>query len=229
MAVWANARVVSMSFGGNEFSSETYYDYHFAVPGVTFTASSGDSGNGVEYPAVSPYVIAVGGTTAHMSDAAGTYSSETAWSGSGGGLSVVESKPMYQQIYGVASQRRGVPDVAYDADPNSGFPVYDTFSYQGQAGWFQVGGTSAGAPQWAAMFAIANSIRAANFKPTLSSLNSVQYALYNASTWSANFHDIASGANGTCGSVCLAGANYDFVTGLGSPKANQLIPALAQY
>ena len=79
------------------------------------------------------------------------------------------------------------------------------------------------------MFAIANSIRAVNFKPTLTSLNSVQYVLYNASTGSANFHDIASGANGTCGAVCLAGANYDFVTGLGSPKANRLIPALAQY
>jgi subtilase family serine protease len=222
-----NAKVVSMSWGGGEFSSEAFYDYHFSVAGVTFTASSGDSGNGVGYPAVSPYVVAVGGTTAHP-DSLGNYSSETAWSGSGGGQSGVEAKPLYQTNFGVSSPRRGVPDVAYDADPNTGFPVYDTVKYYGQAGWFQVGGTSAGAPQWAALFAIANSMRAAYSKPTLSSFNSVQYALYN-STWSVNFHDVTAGANGTCGSVCQAGPGYDFVTGLGSPKADQLIPALTAY
>jgi subtilase family serine protease len=223
VAVARGASVVSMSFGGSEFSSETSYDFHFNVANVTFSASSGDSGNGVEYPAASPYVVAVGGTTVQM-DSAGNYVGETAWSGSGGGRSAFESQPGYQ-VDSIYNGKRGVPDVAYDGDPNTGFPVYDTVRYQGQKGWFQVGGTSAGAPQWAALFAIANSMRAAGGRGNLSS---AQFALYN-STYSTNFHDIVSGSNGTCGSLCNAGNGYDFVTGLGSPRADALIKALAIY
>ena len=74
---------VSMSWGGSEFSGESSYDSHFKVSGVSFTASSGDSGNAVEWPAVSPYVVGVGGTTLNV-DSAGNVQSETAWSGSGG-------------------------------------------------------------------------------------------------------------------------------------------------
>jgi subtilase family serine protease len=227
MAVANGASVVSMSFGGSEFSSQTTYDAHFNVGGVTFTASSGDSGSGVEYPAASPYVVGVGGTTIQTADSSGTYKSETAWSGSGGGESTVEAEPLYQSSFGIASNnKRGVPDVAYDADPNTGFSVYDSVRYQGQAGWFQVGGTSAGAPQWAALLAIVNSMRAAAGKGTL---NGAQYAFYNASTYSTNFHDITSGSNGTCGSLCNAGPGYDFVTGLGSPQAAALVNSLVAY
>ena len=88
VAIQNGASVVSMSFGGSEFSSETSYDSHFAGNGVTFTASSGDSGDGVEYPAASPGVVGVGGTTL-TTGTGGSYMSETAWSGSGGGQSVV--------------------------------------------------------------------------------------------------------------------------------------------
>src|SRR5262249_14398572 len=152
-----NANVVSMSFGGNEFASEVNYDFHFSKwPNVTFVASSGDNVCGVEYPAASPYVLAVGGTTLNLSSD-GTWGGESAWSGSGGGVSAYEGRPSYQ---GGTSGGRVVPDVAYDADPNTGFAVYDSYKYQGQSGWFVVGGTSAGAPQWAAITAIANSLRA---------------------------------------------------------------------
>ena len=230
VAVQNGASAVSMSFGGGEFSGETSYDTHFAVNGVTFTASSGDSGNGVEYPAASPDVVGVGGTTL-TTGTGGSYISETAWSGSGGGQSSVENEPPYQASYPIPNDPkgwRGVPDVAYDGDPNTGFAIYDTVRYQGQSGWFLVGGTSAGAPQWAALFAIANSLRAAAGKATLSSTNIAVYSEATANL-SSNFHDITRGTNGTCGTLCTAVAGYDYVTGLGSPQANNIIPALAGY
>src|SRR5260370_27933282 len=122
VAVQNGASAVSMRFGGGEFSGEPSYDTHFAVNGVTFTASSGDSGNGVEYPAASPDVVGVGGTTL-TTGAGGSYISETAWSGSGGGQSAMENEPSYQAGYPIANDPngwRGVPDVAYDANPNTG-------------------------------------------------------------------------------------------------------------
>jgi subtilase family serine protease len=227
VAVQNGASAVSMSFGGSEFSGETSNDLHFAVNGVTFTASSGDSGSGVEYPAASPDVVAVGGTTLNTGTG-GSYLSETAWSGSGGGQSKMESEPSYQASYPIPNDPtgwRGVPDVAYDANPNTGFAVYDSVRYQGQSGWFQVGGTSAGAPQWAALFAIANSTRAGLGKSNLSSTNSAVYKIAGANV-SSNFHDITSGTNGSCGTLCTVITGYDYVTGLGSPQVNYVVPIL---
>ena len=229
VAVQNGASVVSMSWGGGEFSGEISSDTHFAVNGVTFTASSGDSGSGVEYPAASPGVVSVGGTTLKI-DSSGNYVSETAWSGSGGGQSAFEAEPLYQANYPIPNDPggvRGVPDVAYDGDPNSGFAVYDSIRLQGQRGWFQVGGTSAGAPQWAAVFAIANSLRVAAGKATLSSTNNAVYTVGSGAAYSSNFHDITSGTNGSCGALCTATTGYDYVTGLGSPQANHTISALA--
>ncbi len=140
------AKVVSMSWGASEFSSETSYDSHFSPqlhPGVTFVASSGDSGGRTIWPAVSPYVLSVGGTSLTIvSSANGTYSygSEKSWSGSGGGYSSFEKEPSWQ--YAVQSSgRRSSPDVAFDANPSTGFFVYDTYGYRG---WYAIGGTSAG-------------------------------------------------------------------------------------
>jgi len=110
--------------------------------------------------------------------------------------------------------------VSYDADPKTGVPVYDSVGIYGLLGWVEVGGTSMAAPEWAALFAIANSMRAAASK---SPLNQVQFDLYPAA---ADFHDIVSGTNGSCGAQCTAGPGYDFVTGIGSPVANLLIPVL---
>lgn len=222
VAVSNGAKIVSMSFGGSEFSSETNYDSHFNVPGVTFTASSGDGGNGVEYPAASPYVVSVGGTTM-STDSTGTYLGETAWSGSGGGQSTYESEPVYQTTYPIPfGYNRGVPDVAYGADPNTGFAIYSSVTYYGQSGWFQVGGTSAGAPQWAALFAIANSSRVASGKNVISGTDT---AVYKAATsaYGADFHDILTGTNGICTPLCTATPGYDYVTGLGSLVAPNLV------
>lgn len=227
VAVANGANIVSMSFGGSEFSTETNYDSHFSVPGVTFTASSGDSGSGVEYPAASPYVVSVGGTTMHL-DSAGDYIGETAWSGSGGGQSAYEGELAYQSAYPIpydSLSHRGIPDVAYGADPNTGFAVYSSVKFYGQSGWFQVGGTSAGAPQWAALFAIANSSRVASGKGVISGADSAVYSAAK-SAYGADFHDITSGSNGTCTPLCTAITGYDYVTGLGSPVAPNLVSTL---
>ncbi|MGA2741497.1 MAG: S53 family peptidase [Bryobacteraceae bacterium] len=226
VAVENGANVVSMSFGFDEFSTETTADKYFETSGVTFVASSGDSGHGVFYPAASPYVVSVGGTTLNLSSA-GAWESETAWScksalacevegGSSGGQSAYETEPSYQDAV-QSSGKRGVPDVAYDANPNTGVPIYDS----GEGGWVQVGGTSMGSPEWAALFAIANSMRVADSKTTLTRPQKYLYAAAEA-----DYHDITSGENGTCGALCTAGPGYDYVTGVGSPLANVLIPAL---
>lgn len=215
---------VSMSWGGSEFSSELSYDSHFNKNDVSFFASSGDSGNGTNYPAVSPYVVAVGGTTLNV-DSLGNVSSETAWSGSGGGISLYESEQSYQTNYGISTNgKRAVPDVSYDANPSTGVPVYDSFGYQGSKGWFQVGGTSAGAPQWAAATAIVNSARSV---PMSSSSFGTETLLYQAATgtdYANNYRDITSGSNGF-----NAKTGYDFVTGVGSLLSNDLIPYLQSH
>ena len=141
---------VSMSWGGQEFKGETSLDSHFtSTHGIAFFASSGDSGAGTSWPAASPKVIAVGGTHIRLSSS-GTFVSETAWDGSGGGISVYEKEPAYQKTYNISRSHgmRATPDVAYNADPSSGFSVYHA------GGWYVVGGTSAGAPQWAAIAAL---------------------------------------------------------------------------
>jgi hypothetical protein len=227
-AVGQGAHVVSMSWGGGEFSGETAYDGHFQAAGVTFTASSGDNGTGVLYPASSPWVTSVGGTTLPLDASGNLTGSETAWSGTGGGVSTVEREPGYQSGYPIPSAaggHRGVPDVAYDADPNTGFAVYDTVSYFGQRGWWVIGGTSAGAPQWAALTAIADAQRSAGLATSLTS--SPFYQAATGAAYAADYRDITIGSNGSCGAVCTAGPGYDFVTGLGSPLSGALVAALA--
>jgi subtilase family serine protease len=220
VAVQNGASVISMSWGTNEYSGETSDDSHFNVSHVTFVAASGDSGHQSIYPAASPFVVAVGGTTLTINSSTGAWQSEAAWSGSGGGTSVYEPEPSYQASAQTSGQR-GIPDVAYDADPKSGVPIYDTVGITGLLGWVKVGGTSMAAPQWAGLFAIANSIRAGFGK---SALNQVQFSLYPAAE--GDYHDITSGTNGSCGAQCTAGPGYDFVTGVGSPQANLLIRPL---
>jgi hypothetical protein len=191
---------VSMSWSTNEFFGEASLDYHFAGP--AFFASSGDGGAGVVWPASSARVVAVGGTTLVL-DASGNVLSETAWSSSGGGSSAYISKPSYQIAYAVPGSMRGVPDVSYDANPSTGFPVYNS------GAWLKVGGTSAGAPQWAAIYALGFTASNDNFYQDAASPS---YASY--------FRDITSGSNGY-----PAGVGYDFVTGLGSPVTVDFTPS----
>jgi subtilase family serine protease len=228
VAVRSGASTVSMSWGGTEWSGERSMDTRFVSNGVTFVAASGDLGSGVQYPAASESVLAVGGTSLSL-DSHGNYLSESAWGGSGGGLSAYEFKPLYQATFGIPDDGkgvRGVPDVSYSSDPIKGFSVYESVRIaNGQAGWFQVGGTSAATPQWSALIAIANSMRAAARKSRLNSTNSDLYSLAKTRI-AADFHAVANGTNGSCGTICDAGPGYDFITGLGSPRAVNLIAAL---
>jgi subtilase family serine protease len=118
-----------------------------------------------------------------------------------------------------ATTKRGIPDVSYDADPNTGFSVYDTVPYQGLSGWLQVGGTSAGAPQWAGILAVADQARKTAGKGPLagwvSNVFKADAALYGLTS---GLGDITTGTNGACGATCTAKAGYDFATGLGSPR-----------
>jgi subtilase family serine protease len=119
-----------------------------------------------------------------------------------------------------SAARRTSPDVSYGADPQTGFAVYSTTPYMGQSGWFQMGGTSAGAPQWAGIIASANQLRRAAGKPVLAATTSagatpLHTAVYKATS---GIGDIVTGTNGTCGSVCSALPGYDTVTGVGSPR-----------
>lgn len=213
-AVANGATVVSMSWGAGEYAGETTDDAHFNHPGVTFVASAGDSGEAVEWPAASPYVVGVGGTSLHLNSSS-VRTSETAWSGSGGGISQYELTPSWQSGWSGLSSR-GVPDVSYVADPNTGVEVV----YGGKL--YVFGGTSVGAPQWSALVALANTLN--NSSP--SSANTAIYsAAGTANTINGNFYDITSGNNGT-DTDDYAIPGYDLVTGLGSPVANALAPAL---
>lgn len=230
--------VVSMSWGADEFWGESSYDSTFTTPsghsGVTFVAASGDSGAwyGPSYPAVSPNVLSIGGTSIRL-NSSNTITSESGWSGSTGGFSgydmnwwYYESAPSYQvaaqQASGLSYGVRTTPDVSFNADPRSGMAVFSSVSYYGQSGWFQLGGTSAGAPAWAGLIAIANQGLATGGKGPLSDTQA-QAALY--SLPNSDFRDVARGFNGY-----FASTGYDLVTGLGSPRSNLVIGGLlAQY
>ncbi len=220
--------VVSMSWGFPEGQSvlaadEAMYDFVFNVPGVTFLASTGDDGAaGAEYPAFSPNVVAVGGTTLNLS-AHSAYSSETGWGdvsgssgtsiGSGGGISLYEPEPSYQQ--GVQSTGyRTTPDVALVADPNTGAWVADPYNLDPSNPFEVVGGTSLATPAWAGLIALVNQGRAAAGEPALNSTgpNETQQALYVLPQ--SDYNVMTSGNNGY---AALAG--YNLVTGLGTPVA----------
>jgi subtilase family serine protease len=223
----AGVGVISMSWGTSEFAGETQYDSVFQTPAghenVTYVAASGDTGasDGVEYPSVSSDVLAVGGTTLTVSSD-GTYVSESGWSGSTGGFSMYESEPPYQtstlESVGLSDGVRTTPDVSFNADPTTGVSVYDSVAYNGQSGWFVIGGTSAAAPAWAGLVAIADQGLATGGVGTLSTTE-VLTDLY--SLPSADYNDITTGSNGYS-----ATAGYDLVTGRGTPKADQLIAGL---
>ena len=228
--------VVSMSWGFTEGqavfqSDEAMYDSYFTTPGVTFVASTGDYGTAdPEYPAFSPNVLAVGGTSLNL-NADNSYASESGWGGndstigafvgSGGGLSQFESEPAYQ--LGVQSTgSRTTPDVSFVADPSTGAWVADPYNLDPSNPFEVVGGTSLSAPAWAGLVALTNQGRAATGDPNLnqSSPTETQSDLYSLSQ--ADYNVISSGTNGGYN----AAAGYNLVTGLGTPVANQLVPDL---
>jgi subtilase family serine protease len=196
----AHANVVSNSYGGSEYSGEATDQSHYHHAGVAITVSSGDDGYGVEFPAASQYVTAVGGTTLTKS---GSSFTEKAWNGAGSGCSKYISKPSYQTDASCA--KRTVADVSAIADPNTGVAVYDTYKIRG--GWLVFGGTSVAAPIIGSVYALAGNA---------GSINDAGFAYAHT----GSLHDILTGSNGSCSSsyLCTAKAGYDGPTGLGTPS-----------
>jgi subtilase family serine protease len=205
-----NADYVSMSFGFGEFSGQSSYDPYFIKSGVSFFASTGDSGPGVEFPAVSQYVLAVGGTSI-ATDSNGNFVSETGWSLGGGGCSqysspstAQESSSSFQNSGLCSSTSRGVPDMSSLADPNTGVPIYNSYdstcSPQSSC-WSVVGGTSLATPITAARAAVSGSV-----------INAA--SVYGGSI---TFRDIVSGhSTNSQGVTNYCKVGYDLVTGMGS-------------
>jgi len=205
----ANAHEVSMSWGGSETSGEASNDSHLAHAGIVYFASSGDTGGTNIYPGVSPNVVAAGGSRINR-DASGNFTTETAWSGSGGGPSAFEPRPGYQDIIQtIVGGARGVPDYSFDADPNTGVSVYDSTRCQGSSGWLVFGGTSVSSPSLAGIVNSAggNTSSAAENALLYQSVGNNGLTINNS-----NFRDITSG---TAGSF-TAKTGWDFVTGIGS-------------
>ncbi|MGI8648030.1 MAG: S53 family peptidase [Mycobacteriales bacterium] len=197
------AQAISNSYGGSDASDANYGKY-YNHPGSAITVSSGDNGYGVEYPASSQYVTAVGGTHLTRSNTTRGWS-ESVWSGAGSGCSAYNVKPSWQTDSGCA--KRTVADVSAVADPNTGVAVYDSFAYRGTSGWLVFGGTSVSAPIIAGVYALAGNGA------------SVNYGSYPYSH-TASLNDVTSGSNGTCGTayLCTGVTGYDGPTGLGTPN-----------
>jgi kumamolisin len=215
---------ISLGLGETEVSvsqkiTDAQYFLNIANYGVSIFVSSGDDGavtDGVLQPSYyssDPSVTGVGGTSLVLY-ASGAVESETAWYGSGGGVSSYFGRPAWQVGEGVpAGSRRLVPDVASAADPNTGAYVY----LQGSAK--QIGGTSWAAPTWAGFCALINQARAQNGLGPLGLLGPKIYPLVGTGA----FRDITSGNNGGYSTT----AGYDMVTGLGTPIMSALLPALS--
>jgi len=264
---WATsngATVVSMSWGSSEFSSETTYDSQYFVPqnnlgqGITYVASSGDSGGSIEWPAVSPNVLGVGGTSIGL-DAYGFPSGgQTAWDdlnynppdgASSGGISLYEKQPSYQNGLTISDGTTTIssngmrvgPDVSFDADPYTGVPIYDStpYSYReyGYYGhkitiqyWSQYGGTSIAAPEVAALIAIADQGILVE-DPTATTFSSAQTS--NGPNTLTAIYGLPSSdfydVTMLSNENYSAGPGFDLVTGRGTPLANTFVPDLVNY
>ena len=241
--------IVSQSWGASEVTLKdlpgqqeiqkwnAFYQKATTQQGMTYFSSSGDNGATdfidlqatklsptatTSFPADDPWVTSGGGTTLTRS---GTITQETAWSSSGGGFSSFFSTPSYQQTLPSSAQsqlnnRRGVPDVAGDADPSTGLAIYVGGS------WGLAGGTSASAPLWAGIMAIANQMAG----HPLGFINPALYKLAASGSYTQDFHDITIGNNSVHKDVNVTGYSavqgWDPITGLGTPDAEKLLPDL---
>jgi subtilase family serine protease len=202
-AATLQANAISNSYGGGDASDASngrFYNH----PGIAVTASSGDAGFGVEYPASSQFVVAVGGTSLVRSTSTRGWS-ETVWAGAGSGCSRFNTAIPSASTFNTGCARRAVADVSAVADPNTGVAVFDTFGTGGT--WFVFGGTSVAAPIIAAVYGLAGnsgSIDANDFP-------------YQHST---SLFDVTAGSNGSCSptQLCRARVGWDGPTGLGTPN-----------
>jgi subtilase family serine protease len=221
--------VVSMSFGATEGSWTASLDSAFTGAGMSYLAATGDAGAQVAWPAVSTKVLAVGGTTLTWTGSGARR--EVAWAKAGGGVSAYTATPSYQTtgVPGVGSLgKRGVADVAFNADSSTGQYVGVMAPGASSVSWVSVGGTSLATPQWAGLLASANAMRARAGKAVLGAPHSALYSQIAAvpGYYAAAFSDIVSGANGSC-ATCVAKAGYDAPSGLGSPNASALLASLS--
>ena len=200
------ATAISNSYGGSDASDSTngaFYNH----PGVAVTASSGDGGFGVEYPASSSFVVAVGGTS--LRKAAGTTRgwTESAWSGAGSGCSAFNTAIPSAASFNTGCARRAVADVSAVADPNTGVAVFDSVPFQGFSGWLVFGGTSASSPIIASVYGLAGNA---------ATIDANDFPYQHA----GSLFDVTTGSNGTCSpsQLCTARAGWDGPTGLGTPN-----------
>jgi len=208
------ASAISNSYGtSGEFRGETSYDSYYNHPGVAVTASSGDNGYGIEWPAASSHVVAVGGTSlSRASNSRGW--TESAWSGAGSGCSTYYAKLSWQNV-NTGCSNRAEADVSAVADPNTGVSVYDSYGSSGGANWYVFGGTSVASPIIASVFALSGNT--SGYPATF---------LYGNPS---GLNDVTTGTNGNCVSnlrkrtsgspqLCTAGPGWDGPTGLGTPN-----------
>ena len=230
VAQWGGGDI-SNSWGEGESSGEVgttddvFYRYYWST--ITYFASAGDSGWGAQYPSSSPWVVSAGGTTINR-DSSGNFQSESCWSGSGGGVSQYEtwqnppsivngmgSWANYQYPFAGETARQ-TPDLSFDADPNSGAYVYDTYGY---GGWLVVGGTSLASPALAGVVNLSNerlgqAPRGGGYYSTEeNNLLYSQLDSHQAYSNGSNFYDVTTGSNGV-----HAVTGYDQCTGIGTPR-----------
>ncbi|WP_374428274.1 S53 family peptidase [Ideonella dechloratans] len=220
--------VVSLSLGASEGSWVSSVDTVFYGTGMSYVAATGDNGAAVEWPSVSPGVLAVGGTTLSFKGSGAR--SETVWSGTGGGVSKYLARPAYQtkSVPGLGTPaRRSVADVAFNANPASGQYVA-VMSQDGRStSWVSAGGTSLATPQWAALLAVANALRVQSSLGMIGAPHNAFYASVAsvAKLYAADFLDVNSGKDGSC-ALCSAKAGYDNPSGLGTPQGVSLLSTL---
>ncbi|HEY9085202.1 MAG TPA: hypothetical protein VIN40_04595 [Candidatus Tyrphobacter sp.] len=199
------ATEISNSYYTQEYSGIVNADRHFDHPGIPITASAGDTGYGVTFPASSEYVTAVGGTSLVRAPGTPRGWAETVWGSTGSGCSADIAKPVWQTDTGCTM--RTVADMAVLADPATGVSVYNSYAVFGQRGWGVYGGTSVGAPVVAAIYALAGNG---------TSIDGARYAYAHA----ASFNPVLAGVNGVCSPsyLCAAGPGYNGPAGLGTPN-----------
>lgn len=227
---------VTNSWGSGEFSGETAYDIYFGYYwpfNTAYFASAGDSGCGAAYPSSSPWLVSAGGTTVYRNVKNNSFVLEGCWTGSGGGIS---SEETYQQNWAGGSNtgpwadyqypifgqsNRATPDLAFNADPNSGVVIFDCAYYSGSCYFFQVGGTSVSSPSLAGIVNnAANKLGTGHVNGatgngfyTAEEDNLLYSQLGGAAAYGKNFYDITIGSNG-----CTVGTQWDYCTGVGSPR-----------
>jgi subtilase family serine protease len=204
-AAGLGATAISNSYGGSD-SSDASLGSFYNHPGIAVTASSGDGGFGVEFPASSSFVVAVGGTSLRTAANARGWT-ESAWSGAGSGCSAFNTAIPSAASFNTGCPRRAVADVSAVADPNTGVAVFDSVPFQGFSGWLVFGGTSVSSPIIASVYGLAGNA---------ATIDANDFPYQHA----GSLFDVTTGSNGTCSpaQLCTARVGWDGPTGLGTPN-----------